>query len=1001
MSAVASVALHLRRGGYKIRLVTGTGTDLDATEHDGEGALLDSLADVNVSAAQDITSLVERIRRRGDGGLIIAVLGALSLEEAQALGALRASGTTCLAMFIDPTTWLNLSDEVRAATEADHAGRHDGPAAVGLAGGQRGPRGEPGRALAAGCPRLPGLHLPGRHGGERHKLRRNRTDGEECHRMSQRHPLALVAGAATILASFPLATVFANLTWFFYVVIAVAIVVGTAILSRTLRAPVSLQVLAMMAALLLYLTFTFPSGGEIIRLIPTGSTFVHFNNLFVAAGGDIRSQTVPVGDSDGLLLLTTAGVGLMAMLVDLAAVGVRRPALAGLPMLAIYSVPVAVLPDGLSVLPFGFAAAGFLWLLVADSVDRVRRFGRRFTGDGRDVDVWEPSPLSSAGRRLGVAGLAIAIVLPLAVPGMTSGLIDRFGNGFGDPGGPGDANGPPGASVNLDVLLRDNLNRTDPFDMVRVTTTDPSPFYLRFATSDQITKDGFANRAPFAGTAVTRGILDLVALEIPGVTQHRYSAQVEALNFSMPLAPIYERLAATEGLDAQWLYDSSTSQLYTRRPGATINSKHYSFEFVRTTYTPAALRTAGSIAPQDSARELTALPSIPFVTNLVSKLTDGKVTEYDKVRAIYDYFSPTSGFQYTLSTTEGDSGSAIVDFLTKKRGFCVQYAGAMAWLVRAAGFPSRVAFGFTRGSGASGGVYTLTNYNLHAWTEVFFPNFGWVPFDATPPAAVTGSVQSAWAPDAADPGNALAPVGPEDFGRPTGPPVSISAAPPTDPGQNQGAGPAATPVNNWLVGAAAAVVVILFLLFAPAWRRRALRRRRRAHSGPVIVMHRDGTSEPGLAGIDLVTEPAAAAAARADAHQAWAELLDTMIDFAVPVDESETPRATGGRLATLLATGAAGPAELLAQAEERARYAKAPLRSDGLDTALAATRSAILARATRRERLRAALLPRSVLQRWRAGWLTWLGGMIGRAGRIREATAAANPRRLLARNRTA
>jgi uncharacterized protein (DUF58 family) len=121
VSAAASVALHLRHAGYKIRLVTGTGTDLDATERDGDGALLDCLAEVNVSAANDIPTLVERIRRRGDGGLVIAVLGAMSLIEAQALGALRASGTTCLALFIDPTTWLNLSEEVRAAAEADQA----------------------------------------------------------------------------------------------------------------------------------------------------------------------------------------------------------------------------------------------------------------------------------------------------------------------------------------------------------------------------------------------------------------------------------------------------------------------------------------------------------------------------------------------------------------------------------------------------------------------------------------------------------------------------------------------------------------------------------------------------------------------------------------------------------------------------------------------------------------------------------------------------------------
>ena len=151
----------------------------------------------------------------------------------------------------------------------------------------------------------------------------------------------------------------------------------------------------MMAALLLYLTVIFPSGHEFVRLIPTGATFAHFNDA-AGRGRRRRSATAaaPVPDLPGLLLLTTAGIGLMAILVDLAAVGLRRPALAGLPMLAIYSVPVAVLPTSVPVLPFVFAAAGYLWLLVSDSVDRVRRFGRRFTGEGRDVELWEPSPLA-------------------------------------------------------------------------------------------------------------------------------------------------------------------------------------------------------------------------------------------------------------------------------------------------------------------------------------------------------------------------------------------------------------------------------------------------------------------------------------------------------------------------------------------------------------------------------------------------------------------------------
>ena len=129
MSAAASVALHLRRSGYRIRLVTGgasaagsaaSGVDLDTTEHDGEGALLDTLAEVNPSAAANIPQLVEVVRHRSDGGLVIAVLGGLTLAEAEALGALRATGTTCIALLIDAGTWLNQAEPARAESTAAH-----------------------------------------------------------------------------------------------------------------------------------------------------------------------------------------------------------------------------------------------------------------------------------------------------------------------------------------------------------------------------------------------------------------------------------------------------------------------------------------------------------------------------------------------------------------------------------------------------------------------------------------------------------------------------------------------------------------------------------------------------------------------------------------------------------------------------------------------------------------------------------------------------------------
>jgi transglutaminase-like putative cysteine protease len=816
--------------------------------------------------------------------------------------------------------------------------------------------------------------------------------------MSQRHPLALVAGASTLLAALPLSTVFATFTWLFYTAIGIAIITGTAMAVRSLRGPLWAQVLAMGASLLLYVTWSFPSGDEFAKFIPTASTFRHFGQLLTDASGHVREEAVPVGDFDGLLLLTIAGVGLVAILVDFLAVGIRRPALAGLPMLAIYSVPVAVLPRGLSFLPFGFAAAGYLWLLVTDSVDRVRRFGRRFTGEGRDVDVWEPSPLASAGRRLGVVGIIIAIMLPLAVPGMTSGVFDRFGRGFGGIGEGGDATGPNGPTVNMFALLDGALKRDEAFTMIKLTTDDPNPYYLRFGTADQIANNGFANRASTSGQRLADALTD-VPPPRAGVLYARHSAQVEVVAFDMRLAPIYLMPTASEGLNNTWFFDSSSNQVFSRQ--SSVNGRTYNFEYVRMNYTPAALRTAGLINQSDlGLRQLASVPQVQQITDLVVRLTASENTQYDKVRAIHDHFSSANGFAYSLTTEPGDSGHPIVDFLANKRGFCVQYAAAMAWLVRAAGFPARVAFGFTRGSPPVNGVRFLTNFNLHAWTEVYFQDFGWVPFDPTPSGSVIGSSPTAWAPDPSEPD--LSGPGVQEPEITPGPPVTAPPGGPGETGTNGSAGGGLPAVAVWSLAGAAALLVLVMLMLTPALRRRSLRRSRLARSGSMIVL--DGTGPPRRADPGttvLVLDDAAIEAARRDAHAAWAELLDTLIDFEVPVDEAETPRATGVRLGYLPGfVSIRNQAELLARAEERARYARAPLHPDGLDQALRATRDALAEQATRWQRISATLLPRSVLLRWRLAWVGWVNRSISVAARVREAVAQASPRRLLTERAT-
>ena len=89
----------------------------------------------------------------------------------------------------------------------------------------------------------------------------------------------------------------------------------------------------------------------------------------------------------------------------------------------------------------------------------------------------------------------------------------------------------------------------------------------------------------------------------------------------------------------------------------------------------------------------------PRVAAIAREVTADAPTGFDRAVALTEWFSgPGSPFTYDLATAPGNGDDALVEFLTTgRRGYCEQFASAMAVMLRTLGVPARVAVGFTGG----------------------------------------------------------------------------------------------------------------------------------------------------------------------------------------------------------------------------------------------------------------------------------------------------------------
>jgi protein-glutamine gamma-glutamyltransferase len=120
---------------------------------------------------------------------------------------------------------------------------------------------------------------------------------------------------------------------------------------------------------------------------------------------------------------------------------------------------------------------------------------------------------------------------------------------------------------------------------------------------------------------------------------------------------------------------------------------------------------------------------------LARNLAGRAKTPYQFVTSVERYLSVANGFSYNQNPPV--TPYPLESFLfNDKIGYCQQFSGAMALLLRMGGLPARVASGFTSGADDKAThEWVVSDKDAHAWVEVWFPRYGWVRFDPTPASA--------------------------------------------------------------------------------------------------------------------------------------------------------------------------------------------------------------------------------------------------------------------------
>jgi len=146
------------------------------------------------------------------------------------------------------------------------------------------------------------------------------------------------------------------------------------------------------------------------------------------------------------------------------------------------------------------------------------------------------------------------------------------------------------------------------------------------------------------------------------------------------------------------------------------------------------LRDASTIYPTWIQSRYLALPGglDPRVADLAHTITADTTTSFDAALVVTQYLRENMTYKKEIESPPKGVDPVAWFLLDYKTGYCNYYASAEVLLLRSLGIPARVAVGYAEGKYLiDKGYYEVRGEDSHAWPEVYFTGWGWVPFEPT------------------------------------------------------------------------------------------------------------------------------------------------------------------------------------------------------------------------------------------------------------------------------